>query len=347
MLRRLLLPALLTLGGLAAAAPGASATTSTVRVGIADQSAAMFSSPRYQALDLQRTRYFIKWNAADDPALLAQADAFVAAARARGVDVLMHVSTDDFDVGEGTLPSPARYRSSVGKLVSRYYARGVREWGVWNEANDRTQPTYKSPTRAAEYFVELWRMLDNSNRCGATVTRKCRIVALDILDGRTKKDQGNARSYIRRFFAKLSPTYDRRASVIGIHNYTDTNRRGRSGTKNVITEAKKGNRNANFWLTETGGIVKLGNTGDFTCSATSTTSQRRAESRANRAVSWMFTLAKEYRRDVDRLYVYQWTGSDCARDVRFDAGLTRRNGSARPGLNTVVRQLRDSSILRP
>jgi len=61
----------------------------------------------------------------------------------------------------------------------------------------------------------------------------------------------------------------------------------------------------------------------------------------------MFKLAKDYRRDVDRLYVYQWTGSDCARDVRFDAGLTRRDGSARPGLSTVSRQLRASSILKP
>jgi hypothetical protein len=60
----------------------------------------------------------------------------------------------------------------------------------------------------------------------------------------------------------------------------------------------------------------------------------------------MFTLAKRYRRDVDRLYVYQWSGSDCAADVRFDAGLTRRDGSARPGLATVSRQLRTSSVLR-
>lgn len=347
MLRRSALLFLTASAGLAAAAPGASATTSTVRVGIADQSANMFASPSYKALDLKRTRYFIKWNAIRDPALLAQADAFVEAARANDVDVLMHISTDNFTPGKGTLPSRARYRRDVGALVARYYAKGVREWGVWNEANDRTQPTQRNPARAADFFVEMWRLLDNSNRCGSKVTPKCRIVALDILDGKTKKDQGNARSYIRRFYSRLSPTYDRRANIIGIHNYTDTNRRGRSGTKNVIKEAKKGNRRANFWLTETGGIVKLGTTGDFTCSATNTASQKRAESRANRAVSWMFRLAKDYRRDVDRLYVYQWTGSDCARDVRFDAGLTRRDGSARPGSNTVSRQLRASSILKP
>lgn len=236
MLRRSALLLLTASAGLAAAAPGASATTSTVRVGIADQSANMFASPSYKALDLKRTRYFIKWNAIRDPALLAQADAFVEAARAEDVDVLMHISTDNFTPGKGTLPSRARYRRDVGAL---YYAKGVREWGVWNEANDRTQPTQRNPARAADFFVEMWRLLDNSNRCGSKVTPKCRIVALDILDGKTKKDQGNARSYIRRFYSRLSPTYDRRANIIGIHNYTDTNRRGRSGTKNVIKEAKK------------------------------------------------------------------------------------------------------------
>ena len=107
-------------------------------LGTADQSASMFASPSYKALDLKRTRYFIKWNAIRDPALLAQADAFVEAARADDVDVLMHISTDNFTPGQGTLPSRTRYRRDVGALVARYYVKGVREWGVWNEANDRT-----------------------------------------------------------------------------------------------------------------------------------------------------------------------------------------------------------------
>ncbi len=333
---------LLALAALAVAAPSASATSSTVRVGIADQSASMFSAPAWKRLDLQRTRYFIKWNAAKDPAQLAAADAFVDAARKSGTDVLLHISTNDFTPGKGTLPSTTTYRRDVGALVKRYYARGVREWGVWNEANDRTQPTYKSPTRAADFFKEMWNLLNDANRCGAKVTGKCRIVALDVLDGRTAKDRGNARSYIRRFYGRLSSTYDKRASVVGIHNYTDTNRKGRSGTGNVITETRKYARKARFWLTETGGIVKLGDTGDFTCKAST---RSRAESRANSAVSWMFTLAKDYRRDVDRLYVYQWSGTDCT--TRFDAGLTRLDGSARPALANVSRQLKASAILKP
>jgi hypothetical protein len=343
--RRLVAPVLLTAVVGLVSAPGAQATSSTVRVGIADQSTGMFSSASYKALGLKRTRYVIRWNAADDPAELQRADAFIAAAKADKVSVLLHISTDNYTPREAKLPSVAQYRSKVGALIARYYPMGVREWGVWNEANDRTQPTYRSPARAAQFFKAMWSMLARSSRCATTVTGRCTIVGLDILDGRTKGDQGNARSYIRRFYKELSPTYDRRARIVGIHNYTDTNRHGTSGTKNVITETRKAVKSARFWLTETGGVVKLGNTGSFTCRATSPSSVARAEERAKSAVSWMFSLAKRYRSSIDRLYVYQWSGTSCT--TRFDAGLTRLDGTPRPALAVVRSQLRASSILKP
>lgn len=344
-LRFFFLPALALLALLVPSA--AEASRSTVRVGIGNQNTNLFESPLAQPLHLQRTRYFIKWNAIDDPAAIAAADTFISTARTNGVDVLLHFSTDDYTPRAAKLPSTSQYRSKVGRLVSRYYAMGVREWGVWNEANDRTQPTYRSPTRAAEYFMELWRLLDAKSRCGATVTGKCRIVALDLLDGSTKSQYGNVRSYVKRFYGRLNSTYDRRGRFVGIHNYSDTNRHGKAGTKNALDAVRKYVKEPKFWFTETGGIVKLGTTGDFTCNPLSPSSIARAESRANRAVSWMFSLAKTYRSQVDRLYVYQWTGSSCAPSERFDAGLVRADGSARPSLNTVARQLRTSSILKP
>lgn len=324
---------------------GASASSSTVRVGVADQTTAVFGSPAARALGVQRTRYFIKWNAIDDPSTLAAADDFVRTARSQGIDVLLHFSTDDFTPRKAKLPSRSQYRAKVGKLVSRYYRLGVREWGVWNEANDRTQPTYRSPTRAADFFVELWRLLDARSRCGASVTGKCRVVALDLLDGSNRSAYANVRSYIKRFYGRLSSTYDRRARFVGIHNYSDTNRRGSAGTKNIIDTVRKYQRRSpKFWFTETGGVLKIGDTGDFRCDPAAPAS---AERRAARALSWMFTLAKRYRRSVDRVYVYQWTGSDCDPSVRFDAGLVRRDGTLRPGYDVVRSQLRRSSILKP
>lgn len=343
-MRRTLIP-LLTTAALAAGAAPADASPSTVRVGIADNAPQTLSDPEFQRLGIERTRYVMSWNAVDDQDELARADAFMAAADRAGVDVLLHFSTDDYTPRAARLPSRREYRQKVGALVDRYWDDGVREFGVWNEANDRTQPTYRSPTRAAEFFQELWRLLDARDRCGSTVTAKCRVIALDVLDGRTRAQQGNARSYIRRFYDALGPTYRDRGRFVGIHNYSDTNRRGTSGTANAIRETERHTKRARFWLTETGGVVKLGDTGDFRCDPDSRSSVRAAEARADRAVDWMFRLAKRFRSDVDRLYVYQYTGADCRQ--RFDSGLVRTDRSKRPAWYEVLRQLRDSRILKP
>ncbi len=256
----------------------------------------------------------------------------------------MHISTADFSTG-AKLPSRAQYKREVGKLIARYYPQGVREWGVWNEANDRTQPTYRSPTRAADFFKDMWGMLDDAKRCGATVTGKCRIVALDLLDGYTPALYGNARSYAKRFYARLSPTYRKRASIVGIHNYSDVNRGSTRGTQNIITEVKRHNSRARFWETETGGVVRLGSS--YKCTASSRSSVKAAEKRAGTAVNRMFDLTNRYRGDIDRLYVYQWSGSDCDPAERFDAGLVRRDGSARPSLTNLERKLKASKIYKP
>lgn len=337
---------LLTCSAVAMTAVPADASRSTVRVGVADNFAETFIDSQYERLKMKRTRYVVPWNVVDDAGRLAAADQFMAAARAAGVHVLVHFSTDDYTPRAARLPSRGEYREKVRAAIDRWWPLGVREFGVWNEANDRTQPTYRSPTRAAQFFQELWRMLDDRDRCGPGVTpRGCRIVALDVLDGRTKSQRGNARSYIRRFYKALGSTYRKRARFVGIHNYSDTNRNGTGGTKNAIKETKRHNRRAIFWLTETGGVVKLGDSGSFTCNPDSPTSVRRAEARAKRATSWMFRLAKRFRSDVDRLYIYQYTGADCRE--RFDAGLVRRDRSKRPAWYEVYRQLRDSKILKP
>lgn len=283
-----------------AAAPAQAATN--VAVGIGDQNATMFDAPAYKDLRLRKTRYFIRWDAIGHPSALAAADTFVAAARRNGVSVLMHISTNDLRHHRAKLPSVSSYRSRVGRLVRRYRAKGVREWGVWNEANHKSQPTYRSPRRAAQFFREMYRLCPG-----------CRIIALDALD------QAGVDRYIRSFYRSLSSSYRRRAKVVGIHNYSDTNRNRSSGTRRIIREVKRHNRGTDFWLTETGGVVNFGSS--FPCS----------EERAAKRTSFMFDLARTFRRDITRLYVYNWTGADCK---GFDAGLTRADGSLRPAYAT-------------
>jgi hypothetical protein len=150
--------------------------------------------------------------------------------------------------------------------------------------------------------------------------RSCTVIALDVLD------QRGVERYMRSFYRRLSATYRRRATVVGIHNYGDVNRRRTTFTRSMISQARHYNRHTRFWLTETGGIVKFGRSFPY------------SPTRAAHRLSTMFSIANRYRRSgIERLYVYQWTGPQ--RTARFDAGLTNPDGSPRPGYTYLRKKL--------
>ena len=316
MSRKTPLALLLALLTLAVTPAAASAVTYDVAVGIGDQSTAMMDTPTFTQLRVKKVRYFIKWDTIDRPAELALADAYVNRARAKGLQVLMHISSNNLARKKAKLPSVRTYRSKVGALVRRYRPQGVKTWGAMNEANHDSQPTWNNPRRAAQFFLELRKLC-----------RGCTILALDVLDQR-----GSDR-YIKRFYAALGSRKSL-ARIVGIHNYSDTNRRRSSGTRLILKTVKRYNRRAQFWLTETGGVVKFGTS--FPCNPASPGA---AERKAARALTYMFTLTKRFRRDIKRLYIYNFTGDDCI--GRFDAGLVRRDGSPRPGYEIVRKQLKN------
>jgi hypothetical protein len=270
-----------------------------IAVGIGDQSPTMFDSSYYKALKLKKTRYFIPWNAIHSQTELDRADAFVKAARKAKVKVLIHLGTDNYASKKAKLPSVSAYTKDVKRLVSRYKKLGVTEWGVWNEANHASQPTYRSPKRAAQYFVAF-----------RSICSTCTTVGLDILD------QKGSATYIKKFYAAVPSSKRKYLKIVGIHNYSDVNRKRSSGTKTIINAVKKADKvKTQFWLTETGALISFGRS--FPCS----------ESRAKSRMTYMFALAKKYRSDIKRLYSYNWQGTDCQN--RFDAGLVHPDGSPR------------------
>jgi hypothetical protein len=313
-LRRLPL-ALLAAVALLAALPALGHAAYDVRVGVGDQSAYMFSNPNYRELGLKRTRYFIRWDAATDVNQLAAADTFVREARAAGVKVLMHISTSDLRERRGKLPTVRQYRSRVGQLVRRYRPQGVTEWGVWNEANHDTQETYNNPRRAAQFYTTM-----------RSLCRRCTIVALDLLDQRNGPANSRFQSYFRSFMRHVG---SRRSTirVIGWHNYSEVNRRYTRNTRELIALVRRYVPRARIWFTETGGLAEFGR--GFPCNL----------SRQANRTTYMFRMARDYRRWVKRLYVYNWTGTDC--ETRFDAGLVNADGSPRPAYRSFARQLRN------
>lgn len=293
-----------------ALAPSAAQAKTKVAVGLGDQAAHMFADKNFKALKIKKVRYFLRWDAKRVRYARVGADQYVREARKAGARVFMHISTNDYRKRKGKLPSVRQYKKFVGWIVKRYRKRGVREFGVWNEANHYTQPTYKNPKRVGQYFKAMRKMC-----------RGCTIVALDVLD------QPGVESYIRRFYRSLGAADRRRAGLVGIHNYGDTNRFRSSGTRDILREVRRHNRRANFWFTETGGIVNLGSS--FKCSPR----------RASRAIKYMFRLAKRYRRDVKRLYTYNFYGTNPSCN-NFDSGLTTWDGKRRPGYKAFKRGLR-------
>src|SRR3954449_10048635 len=305
-----------TLTGLLAALtllPSTASAKTNVRVGIGDQQVSMFDQPLFKARKFKLVRYFVPWNVTTNKDQLALAKAYVQRARQDHIQVLLHISSDDLRIKKAKLPSVAAYRTQIKRIVSTFRPLGVRDFGTWNEVNHASQPTYRSPTRAADFFVEAYRAI--KPRCSF-----CNVVALDVLD------QTGVESYMKTFFRHLSSTYRRRASLVGIHNYGDVNRQRTTFTRNIIHEAHHYNAQAKFWFTETGGIVKFGRS--FPCNTT----------RAAHRINNMFSLARTYRTSgVQRIYVYNWTGAGCS--ARFDAGLTAPDGTPRAGYDTLRRQL--------
>jgi hypothetical protein len=290
------------------AAPAEAASRYSVRVGIGDQNASMFDHPGFQALKVKRVRYFIPWNAMRVERERLTARAYVLRARRAKVSVLMHISSDDLRRKKAKLPSTSRYRRDVTRLIKYFRKLGVKEWGARNEANHDSQPTYKSPRRAAWEFKTVRR-----------ACRGCTVVALDVLD------QKGVERYMRSFYRALG-SYRRYARIVGIHNYSSVNRKRVKPTGSIIRTARRYNKRSKFWLTETGGLAAFSRSFPY------------SESRQANRLRFMFTLTKRYRRYIDRLYSYNWTGA--APGARFDAGLTNADGSLRPAYNVFRNELK-------
>ena len=305
-LRTTILTLSLVLVALAGGPAGATAAPA-VSVGLGDHSYGAFGDSRFGALGLKRARKIVPWNAALRPGDRRALDDWLRAAQDNGIEPFV-----SFGAAYGSrcparpcsLPSLATFRRAMRAFRRRWPE--IRMLGVWNEANHRSQPTFRSPERAAEYYLELRK-----------ACRTCRIVAADVIDDR------NMVPWLQRFRAVA-----RGARLWGLHNYRDTNpRRGQryGGTKTLLRTVP-----GKVWLTETGGIVKFVLPDGRTLFPYS-------EQRANAAIGRLFRLARQYRSRIERVYVYNWRQD--AFDNRFDAGLLKANGEPRASYHTLKRWL--------
>lgn len=310
MLKRSILP-LIVLASFLIAAPAQAA----FRVGIGDQDPAMFADKRWQDLKLKTVRYVVPWNSALDSRQSAQDNQYLQAARAAGQDVLVHFTARRGCYTNGKyskrsvcrMPSVKAYTSAVKAFRTKYPF--VKTYGAWNEANHVSQPTYRSPKRAAEYFLAL-----------RSACKGCKIVAGDLLDS------GNMRKYATTMLRYTK----NRARIWGLHNYADVNRKRSKGISTLLKIVP-----GEIWLTETGGIVSFDAASGF----------KPSEAAASRAISYMFSLANRFdvrrkgnKSRLTRMYPYEFRTK--LADARFDAGLISPEGKARKGYSTFKAKVR-------
>jgi hypothetical protein len=303
-MRRLVVPVVLLLVMLAVPATGHAAYT----LGVSDQQASTFTNPLFAPLKFKAARYIAPYDVMDSPSDLAAARAWIGAAQAANQRVLVAFERSHRAGRERHLPSVAEYKREITKFHQAFPT--VKEISVWNEVNrcqSRSrlagQPTCRKEQRLAGYFKATRQVFKSPGT---------KIVALDVLD---EQNVGKTISTIRRFKRFAGS----KATILGFHNYSDTNRFSTTRTRRVLAAWR-----GKVWLTETGGLVKLGR------------SFPRSTSRAARALGCMFTLAKSNSR-IQRLYVYQFNPAFSPSDD-FDAGLINPDGSKRPGYTVVQRK---------
>ena len=199
------------------------------------------------------------------------------------------------------LPSISQYRRVVRTLRERYPY--VTTWAAWNEANHKTQPLFRKPRRAAQFYNVM------RKECAG-----CTIVAADVLDS------SNMLPWVAKF-----KRYARNPRIWGLHSYGDANRfkpLTATSTRQLLRAVK-----GQLWLTETGGIVRFGR---------SFKGGRRGEARAAKAVKRTFAVARSSGR-IKRVYLYHWDA-----DPKFktwDSGFVAANGRARPALDVLRKEL--------
>jgi hypothetical protein len=276
-------------------------------LGVSDQQAGTFTNPDFAPLKFKAARYITPYDVMDSPADKADLDAWITAARAAHQKILVSFEHSHRGSRAKKLPTVAAYTKALRKFKKAYPS--VKNISPWNEVNRKIfftpqtgyqgQPTWKSPKRVADYYMAARKVFPGKT-----------IVGIDLLD---ENNVNRTIKFLRSFLRHAKPT----PKVIGFHNYSDTNRFSTTRTKRVLATFP-----GKVWLTETGGIVKLGSSFPFSLS------------RAEKALGCMFTLAKTNAR-ITALFVYQFNPAPNPQTARFDAGLINPDGTTRPGYDVV------------
>jgi hypothetical protein len=251
------------------APPPPAATPAAQRpiIGIGEQRSPMFADERFASLGVKHVRRVMPYDAASLREERDLAAAWLTGAKSTGSEPF--ITFGHSRNAPKKLPSVKEYRAMFRSF--RRLFPDVQVYAPWNEINHNSQPTYRSPKRAAQYYNAM------KAECPS-----CTVLAGDVLD------QAGMVRYVQTYQRHLAGS----PKIWGLHNYSDTNRFRSAGLREMLATVK-----GEIWLTETGGLVQFGR------------SFPRDEQRAARATAYAIKQARAHER-VGRIYLYNWTGSD-------------------------------------
>ena len=260
-------------------------------VGMGEQSPDMFQDVRFHATGIRHARLLVPYDLVKRGGWpLDSADVWLARARRDGIEPLVSFGHSMSKRHQFRLPSVREYSKRVAEFRARY--PWVREFSTWNEANlGSVQPTGRHPRRTAVFYRAL------KKQC-----KDCTVVAVELL----LTSNWRMWRWIRAFRHRAG----RGRLIFGLHNYPDVTRLRSKATRLFLRRVK----NADVWITETGGIVR----------------HRRfkySEGRAARVIRHVFTVADRLPR-ITRLYLYNWRYDG---NGRWDSGLISEGGTERMG----------------
>jgi hypothetical protein len=306
---RLLLLAALTVAFAAVPAAAGAAARTAPAIGIGEQSPEIFSNPYFTELGVKRVRYITAWNSLRHKWSREQLDAYLLAARAAGVEVLLgfgHARSAKRSVRR-RVPSVKAFTRAFLEYRQRY--PWVTDWVTWNEANHCGEPTCHKARRVARFYNSMRR------HC-----RGCRVVGADVLDTPTMGP------WIKTF----KRTARKDGLIWGLHNYIDANRFRTSGTRKLLALTRRGQ----VWFTETGGLVVRRNRSKIAFPGN--------EKHAAAATRQVFRLAALSRR-VRRVYLYHWQPATSALPT-WDSALLNRRGKPRRAYQVLKAYLRRTGL---
>ena len=278
----------LAVGTLTATAAATAHAAHTI-VGMSEQSPEMFQDPRFHATGIRNARLLVPWDLINEGGgVLTSADLWLERAHRDGVEPLVSFGHSWDPKRQLKLPTVRQYKAAFRAFRERY--PWVREFSTWNEANlGSKQPTGRHPRRTAVFYRAL------KKQC-----HSCKVVAVELLV------TSNWRMY--RWIHAFRERAGHGRLIFGLHNYPDVTRLVGIRTRNFLRRV----RNAEIWITETGGIVRHRHF-------------KYDEGRADKVVRHVFKLVAALPR-VKRLYLYNWQYDG---NLRWDSGLLGQDGSER------------------